>query len=133
MDKFNLKEYLAEGKLKENFEKCNFTENDIDEMQETAFFAGWNLGQKGVGKGSLYSSAESAFEMWNSESRRDLAENKLEEVDAEEVEYMGERGFYDGLHTNMVDFLKNNINSNYLENIDELTTDIINLIANRIK
>tara|TARA_R110000822_G_scaffold137080_1_gene274511 strand:- start:35 stop:436 length:402 start_codon:yes stop_codon:yes gene_type:complete len=133
MDNFNLKEYLAEGKLKENFEKCNFTENDIDEMQETAFFAGWNLGQKGVGKGSLYSSAESAFEMWNSESRRDLAENKLEEVDAEEVEYMGERGFYDGLHTNMVDFLKNNINSNYLENIDELTTDIINLIANRIK
>ena len=120
MDNFNLKEYLAEGKLKENFEKCNFTENDIDEMQETAFFAGWNLGQKGVGKGSLYSSAESAFEMWNSESRRDLAENKLEEVDAEEVEYMGERGFYDGLHTNMVDFLKNNINSNYLENIDEL-------------
>ena len=133
MDNFNLKEYLAEGKLKENFEKCNFTENDIDEMKETAFFAGWNLGQKGVGKGSLYSSAESAFEMWNSESRRDLAENKLEEVDAEEVEYMGERGFYDGLHANMVDFLKNNINSNYLENIDELTTDIINLIANRIK
>ena len=71
--------------------------------------------------------------MDNFNLKKYLAENKLNEVDAEEVEYMGERGFYDGLHTNMVDFLKNNINSNYLENIDELTTDIINLIANRIK
>ena len=50
MDNFNLKKYLAEGKLKENFE---FTEKDIDEMQETAFMAGWNLSKKGVGKGSL--------------------------------------------------------------------------------
>ena len=47
MDNFNLRKYLAEGKLKENFE---FTENDIDEMNETAFMAGWNLGQKGVVK-----------------------------------------------------------------------------------
>ena len=133
MDNFNLKEYLAEGKLKENFEKCNFTENDIDEMQETAFFAGWNLGQKGVGKGSLYSSAESAFEMWNSESIRDLAENKLNEVDAEEVESMGASMFFDDLHINMVDFLKNNINTDYLGNVDELATDVVDLIANRIK
>jgi len=64
MDNFNLKEYLAEGKLKENFE---FTENDIDEMQETAFFAGWNLSKKG-------GNAESAFEMWNSDSMEDLEE-----------------------------------------------------------
>ena len=64
MDNFNLKKYLAEGKLKENFE---FTENDIDEMQETAFFAGWNLSKKG-------GNAESAFEMWNSDSIEDLEE-----------------------------------------------------------
>jgi len=64
MDNFNLKKYLAEGKLKENFE---FTENDIDEMQETAFFAGWNLSKKG-------GNAESAFEMWNSDSMEDLEE-----------------------------------------------------------
>ena len=62
-----------------------------------------------------------------------LAENKLNEVDAEEVEYMGEREFYDDLHTNMVDFLKNNINTDYLGNVDELATDIVDLIANKIK
>ena len=95
MDNFNLRKYLAEGKLKENFE---FTENDIDEMNETAFMAGWNLGQKGVGKGSLYSSAESAFRIWNSDSMEDLAKNKLNEVDAEEVEYMGASMFFDELH-----------------------------------
>jgi hypothetical protein len=36
-------------------------------MQETAFFAGWNLSKKG-------GNAESAFEMWNSDSMEDLEE-----------------------------------------------------------
>ena len=132
MDNFNLRKYLAEGKLKENFE---FTENDIDEMNETAFMAGWNLGQKGVGKGSLYSSAESAFRIWNSDSMEDLAKNKLNEVDAEEVEYMGASMFFDELHANMVDFLKSNINSEVMAvfDVDELATDVVNLISNRLK
>lgn len=62
-----------------------------------------------------------------------LAENKLNEVDAEEVEYMGASMFFDDLHTNMVDFLKNNINTDYLGNVDELATDVVDLIANKIK
>lgn len=64
MDNFNLKKYLAEGRLKENFE---FTEKDVDEMQETAFIAGWNLSKKG-------GDAESAFKMWNSDLMEDLEE-----------------------------------------------------------
>ena len=60
-----------------------------------------------------------------------LAENKLNEVDAEEVEYMGASMFFDELHTNMVDFLKSNINTDYLGNVDELATDVVDLIANR--
>ena len=67
MDNFNLKKYLAEGKLKENFE---FTEKDIDEMQETAFFAGWNLSKKG-------GNAEAAFEMWSSDLMEDLEEQYI--------------------------------------------------------
>lgn len=85
MDNFNLKKYLAEGKLKENFE---FTEKDIDEMQETAFMAGWNLSKKGVGKGSLYSSAESAFRMWNSEQplMEDLEEEYIGQFESRMAE-----------------------------------------------
>ena len=64
MDNFNLKKYLAEGRLKENFE---FTEKDVDEMQETAFIAGWNLSKKG-------GDAESAFKMWSSDLMEDLEE-----------------------------------------------------------
>jgi len=126
MDNFNLKKYLAENKLFENFE---FTENDIDELEETAFTAGWHLG----GGSKLSGDVELAFKIWNKDSMEDLAKNKLNEVDAEEVEYMGERGFYDDLHTNMVDFLKNNINTDYLGNVDELATDVVDLIANKIK
>ena len=76
MDNFNLKKYLAEGKLKENFE---FTENDIDEMQETAFFAGWNLSKKG-------GNAESAFEMWNSDSMEDLEEQYIGQFESRAAE-----------------------------------------------
>ena len=64
MDNFNLKKYLAEGRLKENFE---FTEKDIDEMQEIAFIAGWNLSKKG-------GDSESAFKMWSSDLMEDLEE-----------------------------------------------------------
>ena len=64
MDNFNLKKYLAEGKLKENFE---FTEKDVDEMQETAFIAGWNLSKKD-------GDAESAFKMWSSDLMEYLEE-----------------------------------------------------------
>jgi hypothetical protein len=76
MDNFNLKKYLAEGKLKENFE---FTEKDIDEMQETAFFAGWNLSKKG-------GNAESAFEMWNSDSMEDLEEQYIGQFESRAAE-----------------------------------------------
>jgi len=76
MDNFNLKKYLSEGKLKENFE---FTENDIDEMQETAFFAGWNLSKKG-------GNAESAFEMWNSDSMEDLEEQYIGQFESRAAE-----------------------------------------------
>ena len=76
MDNFNLKKYLAEGKLKENFE---FTEKDIDEMQETAFFAGWNLSKKG-------GNAESAFEMWNSDSMEDLEEEYIGQFESRAAE-----------------------------------------------
>ena len=79
MDNFNLKKYLAEGKLKENFE---FTENDIDEMQETAFFAGWNLSKKG-------GNAESAFEMWNSDSMEDLEEEYIGQFRSKSAENLG--------------------------------------------
>ena len=64
MDNFNLKKYLAEGKLKENFE---FTEKDVDEMQKTAFIAGWNLSKNG-------GDAESAFKMWSSDLMEYLEE-----------------------------------------------------------
>ena len=65
--------------------------------------------------------------------REYLAEGKLNEVDAEEVEYMGASMFWDEVHTNMVDFLKSNINSDYLGNVDELATDVVDLIASKIK
>ena len=71
--------------------------------------------------------------MNNFDLKKYLAENKLNEVDAEEVEYMGEMEFYDDLHNNMVDFLKNNINTDYLGNVDELATDVVDLIASKIK
>ena len=126
MDNFNLREYLAEGKLKENFE---FTENDIDELEEIAFTAGWHLG----GGSKLSGDVELAFKIWNKDSMEDLAKNKLNEVDAEEVEYMGASMFWDEVHTNMVDFLKSNINSDYLGNVDELATDVVDLISSRTK
>ena len=71
--------------------------------------------------------------MDNFNLKKYLAKNKLNEVDAEEVEYMGASMFFDDLHTNMVDFLKSNINSDYLGNVDELATDVVDLIANKIK
>jgi len=71
--------------------------------------------------------------MDNFNLKKYLAKNKLNEVDAEEVEYMGASMFFDDLHTNMVDFLKNNINTDYLGNVDELATDVVDLIANKIK
>ena len=69
--------------------------------------------------------------MDNFNLKKYLAENKLNEVDAEEVESMGASMFFDDLHINMVDFLKNNINTDYLGNVDELATDVVDLIANR--
>ena len=65
----------------------------------------------------------------------DLAKNKLNEVDAEEVEYMGASMFFDELHANMVDFLKSNINSEVRGGFDvnELATDVVDLISNRLK
>jgi len=73
--------------------------------------------------------------MDNFNLKKYLAKNKLNEVDAEEVEYMGASMFFDELHTNMVDFLKSNINSEVMAvfDVDELATDVVNLISNRLK
>ena len=48
---------------------------------------------------------------------------------------MGASMFFDELHTNMVDFLKSNINSEVMAvfDVDELATDVVNLISNRLK